>query len=210
MLLIPQNYEFYYFKKLKHVLNYQELLPPKMPTISQEAKTVSEEFVEHLNLMCGLLDEWSHLIPEGDYLKSMNTLQRLFAFKYILNDDGQEVPDAPIFTAEAMINEVIGGHIARTALPIRPEERNVNDAMKLASGKYKCCNKCDRIIKLKYENQHLKTQVCWKIYRSKHLTHNIDERDTSRYEEIITRISGAISTDLNTNHKINWGWLQYE
>ena len=102
MLLIPQNYEFYYFKKLKHVLNYQELLPPKMPTISQEAKTVSEEFVEHLNLMCGLLDEWSHLIPEGDYLKSMNTLQRLFAFKYILNDDGQEVPDAPIFTAEAV------------------------------------------------------------------------------------------------------------
>lgn len=169
-------------------------------SITQTQQQKSIKFVEHLNKLCGIIDDWSKHVPEGEYLESMNTLKDIFEFK----DDLDRPYDNPI-QAVYMTDPVIQQHVARTNLRIRPELRSLDDAEKLASGDYKCCKKCDRIIKNEYEREHLTTNVCWRTYRAKHLTMNIQEGDTSKYETIITRINGALVRDHNPITKKNWG-----
>tara|TARA_R110000787_G_scaffold160999_1_gene274515 strand:+ start:1923 stop:2453 length:531 start_codon:yes stop_codon:yes gene_type:complete len=168
--------------------------------ISLTEQVRSAQFVKHLELLCGLIDEWSQLIPEGEYLKGMDTLKELFEMgEYSHPEVGDET-----FRPAIMRNTIVREHIARTNLRVMVEKRNLTDAQKLASGGYKCCKKCDRIISLQYEKDHLKTAVCWKIYRSKHLTQNIGDRDTSRYEAVITRINGALMETSNFRRE-KWG-----
>jgi len=164
--------------------------------ITQTQHDKSVAFVAHLSKLCGIIDDWSKYVPEGEYLESMNTLKEIFEFK-------DEI-DKPIQVIH-MRNEVIRTHVSRTRLRVRQDRRSLSDAEKLASGEYKCCNMCDRIIKNEYEREHLTTDVCSRGYRAKHLTMNIQEDDTSKYEAIITRITGAIYKDFNPITKKRWG-----
>lgn len=170
--------------------------------ISLTEQVRSAQFVKHLELLCGLIDDWSQHIPEGEYLKGMDTLKELFEFKDEFPDQQHHQEQ---FRPALMRNAVVQQHIARSNLRVMVEKRNLTDAQKLAGGGYKCCKKCDRIISLQYETDHLKTAVCWKIYRSKHLTKNIGDRDTSRYETIITRINGALMETSNFRRE-KWGF----
>ena len=177
--------------------------------ISLTEQVRSAQFVNHLELLCGLIDDWSQHIPEGEYLKGMDTLKELFEFKDEFPAQHSPSADSQMrdtaFRPAIMRNAVVRQHIARSNLRVMVEKRNLTDAQKLAGGGYKCCKKCDRIISLQYEADHLKTAVCWKIYRSKHLTKNIGDRDTSRYETIITRITGALM-DTSQFRRKKWGF----
>lgn len=162
-------------------------------SVSQSEQTRSNEFVQCLHTLCGVIDSWAPHIPEGEYLESMNTLKELFEFK----------GDMERLCVSHMTNPVIQEHVARTEMSIRPEKRHQSNADKLATGLYSCCRKCDRVVINVGMKKHLTTQVCWKVFRSKKLTHTIKKRNTSEYEAIITRISCAL---FEHPKRGNWGF----
>ena len=168
-------------------------------SVSQEQQTRSTEFVAHLHTLISIIDDWTDHIPEGEYLKSMDTLKDLFEFK--TDVDGSPLP----LTVNDMTNTTIREHVSRATMRIRPDRRNRTDAEKLATGQFHVCHRCDRIIKTCNQRKHLNTKVCWKIFRSKGLTKDTAKRTTCRFETIITRITGAVLKDYNPRMQKVWG-----
>jgi len=142
---------------------------PRMPTISQEQKNKSQEFITALNSLLGLIDDISTYIPEGKYIEMMNQLKTV-------NDTAEN----PILNIVRALNntEVVEENRRRIEMPIRILKKD---------RKGQLCPYCDTEVRnLKAHQQRKK---CILIRRTKYLSArsgncetNFEERKMNNFE----------------------------
>lgn len=123
--------------------------------INAENKKISEDFINLVMDMFGVIDEVSDKIGDGKYLELANQFKKLSEFKEKMGT-----------------NVVYIEHEKRTHMRVlKKKERRLTYAEKLAMPKkYYKCHKCDCVLTKKEKPTHEKTQKCKKIYSSRMIT----------------------------------------
>ena len=123
--------------------------------IKAENKKISDDFINLITDMFGVIDEVSEKIGDGKYLELANQFKKLSEFKEKMGT-----------------NVVYIEHEKRTQMRVLKEkERRLTYAEKLAMPhKYYKCNRCDCVLTKKEKPTHEKTQKCKKIYSSRMIT----------------------------------------
>ena len=123
--------------------------------IKAENKKISDDFINLITDMFGVIDEVSEKIGDGKYLELANQFKKLSEFKEKMGT-----------------NIVYVEHEKRTQMRVLKEkERRLTYAEKLAMPhKYYKCIKCDCVLTKKEKPTHEKTQICKRIYSSRMIT----------------------------------------
>ncbi len=123
--------------------------------IKAENKKISDDFINLIMDMFGVIDEVSDKIGDGKYLELANQFKKLSEFKEKMGT-----------------NVVYIEHEKRTQMRVLKEkERRLTYAEKLAMPhKYYKCRKCDMVLTKKERKSHEKTQKCKKAYSSRMIT----------------------------------------
>ena len=123
--------------------------------IKAENKKISDDFINLVMDMFGVIDEVSDKIGDGKYLELANQFKKLSEFKDKMGK-----------------NVVFMEHEKRTQMRVLKEkERRLTYAEKLKMPeKYYKCHKCDCVLTRKEKNSHEKTQKCKKAYSSRMIT----------------------------------------
>lgn len=132
-------------------------------SVSRQEKERSEQFTGALNEILDLIEDIIPHINENDYLKACNNLKLLND----LRNGGTVVQYVRHVIENVQSNEVVIEHERRALRKIRPEYIELTDSEKLSKG-WKCCPKCDRIVKSL--NIHKKSDVCRRTRESKTLS----------------------------------------
>lgn len=148
---------------------------PRQPTISQEQKNKSQEFITALNSLLGLIDDISTYIPEGKYIEMMNQLKTV-----------NDTVENPIINIVRALNntEVVEENRRRIEMPIRILKKD---------RKGQLCPYCDTpVCNLKAHQQRTK---CKLIRRTKYLSArsgnwetNFEERKMNNFEIICEKM----------------------
>lgn len=140
---------------------------PRQPTISQEQKNKSQEFITALNSLLGLIDEISTYIPEGKYIEMMNQLKTV-----------NDTADNPILSIVRALNntEVVAENRARIEMPIRV----------VRNKKKHLCPLCDT--EVRNLKEHQKRKKCKLIRRTKALSLMSRQYQTSHIEIMLDRV----------------------
>ena len=157
--------QFFYtfFAIFKKIDSYFRQLPISTKTkmsvntgnIKAENKKISDDFINLVMDMFGVIDEVSDKIGDGKYLELANQFKKLSEFKEKMGT-----------------NVVFLEHEKRTQMRVLKEkERRLTYAEKLKMPKkYYKCHKCDCVLTRKEKNSHEKTQKCKKAYSSRMIT----------------------------------------
>lgn len=123
--------------------------------IKAENKKISDDFINLITDMFGVIDEVSEKIGDGKYLELANQFKKLSEFKEKMGT-----------------NIVYIEHEKRTQMRVlKPKERRLTYAEKLKDKKkYYKCHKCDCVLTRKEKPTHEKTQKCKKAYSSRMIT----------------------------------------
>ena len=123
--------------------------------IKAENKKISDDFINLVMDMFGVIDEVSDKIGDGKYLELANQFKKLSEFKEKMGT-----------------NVVYLEHEKRTQMRVlKTKERRLTYAEKLKdTKKYYKCHKCDCVLTRKEKNSHEKTQKCKKAYSSRMIT----------------------------------------
>jgi hypothetical protein len=123
--------------------------------IKAENKKISDDFINLIMDMFGVIDEVSEKIGDGKYLELANQFKKLSEFKEKMGT-----------------NIVYIEHEKRTQMRVlKPKERRLTYAEKLKDKKkYYKCHKCDCVLTRKEKPTHEKTQKCKKAYSSRMIT----------------------------------------
>jgi len=123
--------------------------------IKAENKKISDDFINLVTDMFGVIDEVSDKIGDGKYLELANQFKKLSEFKEKMGT-----------------NVVYIEHEKRTQMRVLKEkERRLTYAEKLRdTKKYYKCHKCDCVLTRKEKTSHEKTQKCKKAYSSRMIT----------------------------------------
>jgi hypothetical protein len=123
--------------------------------IKAENKKISDDFINLVMDMFGVIDEVSDKIGDGKYLELANQFKKLSEFKEKMGT-----------------NVVYIEHERRTHMRVlKKKERRLTYAEKLKDiMKYYKCHKCDCVLTRKERTSHEKTQKCKKIYSSRMIT----------------------------------------
>ena len=123
-------------------------------SILPENKAISEQFVDLVSNMFGVIDEVSEEIGDGKYLELANQFKKLMDFK-----------------DKMKTNIVYIEHERRTRMATRRINRPLTMAQKLADPKkYYKCKKCDCVITKKEKYSHENRRKCKNIYMSRMIT----------------------------------------
>lgn len=153
-----------------------------MPTISEEESIKSKEFIALINGLMGIIDDLTENIPEGDYLKICNHLKDLHGFNREIG-----------IKRFVYQNEVVAQNQRRTRMRVRPTPRVLSDAEKLATGKYKACEFCDKVVSKCWYNNHIITTEYCKIARNaKKLAISTRKENNSDKVEAIAKIRAVL------------------
>jgi len=160
-------------------------------TISQIAKTESEDFITALNKILEIVDSLSTVIGDNNYLEIANNLKILFNNKPAT----KEVLIQYIEVARSRVanNPVVATHDARVRMKVKTKTEMLTDAQKLKSG-YKICPKCDRLVR--HISNHQFTDVCKRTNESKKVSQKTKLITTDNYMNTIHLIRGIF---LNYN-----------
>jgi hypothetical protein len=123
--------------------------------IKAENKKISDDFINLVTDMFGVIDEVSQQIGDGKYLELANQFKKLSEFKEKMGT-----------------NIVYIEHEKRTHMRVlSKKQRRLTYAEKLknTSKYYKCC-KCDCVLTKREKKSHEKTQKCKRIYSSRMIT----------------------------------------
>jgi hypothetical protein len=123
--------------------------------IKAENKKISDDFINLVMDMFGVIDEVSEKIGDGKYLELANQFKKLSEFKEKMGT-----------------NVVYIEHEKRTQMRVLKEkERRLTYAEKLAMPHkyYKCC-KCDCVLTKREKKSHENTKKCKRIYSSRMIT----------------------------------------
>lgn len=127
---------------------------PANLNITAEKKAISDEFIEILSNMFGIIDEVSEKIGDGAYLELANQFKQLHKFK-----------------DKMKANVIYVEHERRTHMRIRRNTRTLTLAEKLANKKkYIKCERCDCVITKKEYCDHQNRRKCKNIYSSRMIT----------------------------------------
>lgn len=153
-----------------------------MPTISREESDKSKEFIKLINgLMC-IIDDLTENIPEGEYLKICSHLKDIHGYS-------DEIGIKKI----VFQNEVVATNQRRTRMRVRPTPRVLSDAEKLASGNYRACEFCDKIISNSWYDTHIvQTEYCSIARNAKKLAISTQEENNSNRVEAIAKIKSVM------------------
>ena len=123
--------------------------------IKAENKKISDDFINLIMDMFGVIDEVSDKIGDGKYLELANQFKKLSEFKEKMGT-----------------NVVYIEHEKRTQMRVlKKKERRLTYAEKLKdTKKYYKCHKCDCVLTKKERTSHEKTQKCKKAYSSRMIT----------------------------------------
>ena len=157
-----------------------------MATISESEKIKAVEFTIALNNLLDFVESVLPHINEQQYIEQMNNLKKLNDNKITKNI----TQIVETITNRVRENPLVVNQMNRSNMIVRRTQRKKTDAQKLASGHYKVCNLCDRIIHKHYMFQHKETDVCIRINQTKSLTKTFKKKDTAREQRLITAIKG--------------------
>lgn len=153
-----------------------------MPTISKQEKAKAQEFCALMDGLMDIIDDIATKIPEGDYLKLCSKLKDLHGFKD--NISIRELVNQ---------NEVVAAQARRARLRERPPPRVLTDAQKLASGHYRVCEFCDKIISKSWYRGHIaETEYCSIARDAKKLATATGKQDNAKEVEAIAKIKRAL------------------
>ena len=162
-----------------------------MPTISQNEKTKSEEFMELLHELLGVIDDFSEVIGDGNYLKCCNILKKIQEDAPISQLNQPQTPQIVRVYVQSLVrqvrsNQVVVEHENRRNMPLRKKQMALTDAQKVSHSDYCRCGKCDRFVLKAYLKEHQRNDVCLRIKDTKGISKSTGVLDTTDYSKAIT------------------------
>ena len=151
--------------------NFQQIIigiQPRMPTITQEEKKKSQEFVNALNSLLEMVEDISTYIPEGKYLEMMNQLKEV-------NDTAEN----PIVNIIDVLNntEVVRENRRRAEMRVRMLKKQAKKSI---------CPLCDTPVI--HVHKHQQNNKCKLIRRTKILSAYSGKINTNNMEKMINEI----------------------
>ena len=156
-----------------------------MATISEHEKKKAIEFTTALNELLEFVESVLPHINEQEYIEQMNNLKKLNDNRITMNIT--QIVES--ITRRVRQNPFVVSQSNRSKMEIR-NRKCMSDADKIASGLYKVCDVCDRIISKDWFSQHKNTDVCVRIKQTKSLTKSFKKKNTHREQQLITAIQG--------------------
>ncbi len=161
-----------------------------MPTISQQTKETAEEFVKLIGALMNVIDDLTENIPEGKYLQICEHIKDLHGFK---QDFGTNRTIVQVVQHVVEQNSVVATQQRQARMRVRSAPRALTDGEKLASGRYKPCEYCDKIISKSWYNNHIEgTEYCKIARDAKKLAISTRQQDNSDRVEAIAKIKHVL------------------
>ena len=160
-----------------------------MPCISQSEKSKSDEFMELLQDLLSIVDEFSELIGDGNYLNCCNLLDKIR--KAFPGEEPTPLRMRVYIQSLALrtrSTEIYRTHDIRRNMPLRKRERDLTDAEKMNDRQYTRCVKCDRLMMKCNLDEHHRTHLCHRILETKSISSSTGQVDTTDYTKSIILI----------------------
>tara|TARA_R110002124_G_scaffold173829_1_gene341470 strand:- start:767 stop:1282 length:516 start_codon:yes stop_codon:yes gene_type:complete len=170
-----------------------------MPTTTPALQKKSNEFMDILQELLGIIDDFSQQMGDGNYLNCMNLMKKLGDHK----GDITPVQYIEVLVQRARDNSVVMEHSKRIDMKFRKKRDVKTDEQKHKDPHYCRCNLCDRFIVKDYKKEHQLNDVCRKTKYTKAFSSTTGLKDTSKYAEadlLITKWlikTGRYSTYFN-------------
>jgi len=109
-------------------------------SITQEKSAQAKEFMTAIEAILYVVEDIADKIPEGDYLKLMDNLKKVYGFK-----PAEGVSVMSMVVERVRQNPIVLQHDRQTRMKIKVKQEIKDDATKLKKG-WNICENCDTIV----------------------------------------------------------------